>query len=189
MEHARFVGLDIHKERISVAEAESGRSGAVEYHGEIANDPAAIRKLRDRLGRSGNPLAFCYEGRCRFTLQCVFLTSCCSGHYTGSRRARRSSGPARPYIVRLKAFRRLICPSVWPLLQGSVIAFCTASMSLCSVRAKRCIAYRPEHWASFSQMPSLLTALLLSMPLNLIASRRIAANSGQSFFVASIFAA
>ncbi len=25
MEHARFVGLDIHKERISVAEAESGR--------------------------------------------------------------------------------------------------------------------------------------------------------------------
>ena len=61
MEHARFVGLDIHKERISVAEAESGRSGAVEYHGEIANDPAAISKLRDRLGRSGNPLAFCYE--------------------------------------------------------------------------------------------------------------------------------
>ena len=28
MEHTRFIGLDIHKERISVAVAESGRSGA-----------------------------------------------------------------------------------------------------------------------------------------------------------------
>jgi hypothetical protein len=41
--------LDIHKERISVAVAESGRSGAVEYLGEIANDPSAISKLCDRL--------------------------------------------------------------------------------------------------------------------------------------------
>ena len=73
-----------------------------------------------------------------------FLTSCCGSHYAGSRRARRSSGPARPSIVRFSAFKRLICPSVWPLLQGSVIAFLTASMSLCAVRAKRCIAYKPD---------------------------------------------
>ena len=39
MEHTRFVGLDIHKERISIAVAASGRSVAVEYLGEIANDP------------------------------------------------------------------------------------------------------------------------------------------------------
>jgi len=61
MEHTRFIGLDIHKERISVAVAESGRSGAVEYLGEIANEPGAISKLCDRLRRPGKPLAFCYE--------------------------------------------------------------------------------------------------------------------------------
>src|SRR4030081_1512399 len=67
MEHTRFIGLDIHKERISVAVAESGRLGAVKYLGEIANDPGAISKLCDRLRRPGKPLAFCYEaGPCGY---------------------------------------------------------------------------------------------------------------------------
>ena len=67
MEHTRFIGLDIHKQRISIAVAESGRTGSVEYLGEIANDPDAINKLCDRLGRSCKPLAFCYEaGPCGY---------------------------------------------------------------------------------------------------------------------------
>ena len=67
MEHTRFVGLDIHKERISIAVAESGRSCAVEYLGEISNDPVAISKLCDRLERPSKTLAFCYEaGPCGY---------------------------------------------------------------------------------------------------------------------------
>jgi hypothetical protein len=61
MEHTRFVGLDIRKERLSVAVAECGRSGLVEYLGEIANEPEAISKLCDCLRRSGKALVFCYE--------------------------------------------------------------------------------------------------------------------------------
>ena len=61
MEHTRFVGLDIHEERISIAVAESGRSCAVEYLGEISNDPVAIGRLCDRLERPSKTLAFCYE--------------------------------------------------------------------------------------------------------------------------------
>ena len=52
----------------------------------------------------------------------------------GNIRARKSSVLARPYIARLRVFSRLICPSVWPLLQPSVNAFVTASTS----RRKSC---------------------------------------------------
>ncbi len=46
---------------------------------------------------------------------------------------------ARPYIARLRVFNRLICPSVWPLLQPSVSAFLMASISRRIMRAKRWI--------------------------------------------------
>ena len=45
----RFVGLDVHKASIAVAAA--GAFGDPEDHGQIPNEPAAIRRLFDRLGR------------------------------------------------------------------------------------------------------------------------------------------
>jgi transposase len=58
MKHTRFVGLDVHKDQIAVAVA---GGGAVEYLGQIADDPAVISKLCARLSRPGATLSFCYE--------------------------------------------------------------------------------------------------------------------------------
>ena len=62
----------------------------------------------------------------------------------GSTLAFRSSKPARPYICRLIALRRLMCPSIGPLLQGVVIDSSTASKS------------RPSEEAPGSWKPPLL---------------------------------
>lgn len=56
-----FVGLDVHKMSISVTTAEDGREGAVRFCGEVANTPEQVRKLAERLSRSGDRLEFCYE--------------------------------------------------------------------------------------------------------------------------------
>jgi transposase len=55
----RFVGLDVHKASIAVAVADA--FGDPEDHGQIANDPSAIRKLVDRLGGADVHLSVAYE--------------------------------------------------------------------------------------------------------------------------------
>jgi transposase len=60
IERTRFVGLDVHKVNIAVAVAEEG-GGQPEDHGQIANDPSAIRKLMSRLGGTGVHLRVAYE--------------------------------------------------------------------------------------------------------------------------------
>ena len=64
------VGLDTHKAKIAVAVAEPGRSGEVRFHGEIANQPDAVRRLIERLADKHGRLRVCYEaGPCGYGLQ------------------------------------------------------------------------------------------------------------------------
>lgn len=51
----RFLGLDVHKATIAVAVAE--RSGPPTLYGTIANDPTAVRKLVNQLGRQATLVA------------------------------------------------------------------------------------------------------------------------------------
>jgi transposase len=55
----KFVGLDVSKETISVGVADAGR-GEPRFHGNIPNQPDAIRKLMKKLGNPEN-LLVCYE--------------------------------------------------------------------------------------------------------------------------------
>lgn len=55
----KYIGLDVSKEKISVAIAETGRE-ASRYYGTIAHKPEAIRKLIQQLG-DPQTLSFCYE--------------------------------------------------------------------------------------------------------------------------------
>src|SRR3954469_15257687 len=75
-----------------------------------------------------------------FVLLCAQLLEEVGGrifsYATASTLWRRRSNPARPYMDRLMAFNRLICPSTGPVLQGSVKAACTASRSCRRLRAK-----------------------------------------------------
>lgn len=63
-----YVGLDVHKETIAIAVARPGRCEP-EYHGNIVNSDAAVRKLLKQLSRPGEALSFCYEaGPCGYGL-------------------------------------------------------------------------------------------------------------------------
>ncbi len=65
-----YIGLDVHKDTIAVAAAESGKRGEVREYGKIVNTPAALRTLVARLTQGGNGLRFCYEaGPCGYGIQ------------------------------------------------------------------------------------------------------------------------
>jgi transposase len=65
-----YVGLDVHKDTIAVALAESGIRSDVREYGKIANTPAALKALAAKLARGGRGLRFCYEaGPCGYGIQ------------------------------------------------------------------------------------------------------------------------
>ena len=68
IDHAAYVGLDVHKSTIAVAVAPAGRESPT-YLGEFANQPKVISKLADKLARryDGEVIQFCYEaGPCGY---------------------------------------------------------------------------------------------------------------------------
>jgi len=67
-EFTKYIGLDVHKEKISVAVADPGR-GQPLYWGEIENRPEAVKRLLARLSVAGERLRLCYEaGPCGYEL-------------------------------------------------------------------------------------------------------------------------
>lgn len=63
---SKYIGLDVHKETISVSVAD-GNSVEVRFVGEIANTPEAIEKLVKQMRKGVESLSFCYEaGPCGY---------------------------------------------------------------------------------------------------------------------------
>ena len=64
-----YVGLDVHKDSISVAIAEAGRDGEVRQWGVVRNTPDAVARLARKLIERHRAVEFAYEaGPCGYTL-------------------------------------------------------------------------------------------------------------------------
>lgn len=64
MQVTMYIGMDVHKESISVTVAEEGRNGPIRFLGAIPNTPTDLDKLAKKLAKDGARLEFCYEAGC-----------------------------------------------------------------------------------------------------------------------------
>jgi transposase len=67
----KYIGLDVHKDSVSVAVADGGLRGGAHYLGVIANNERALSSLARKLcGKDQRTLSFCYEaGPCGYGVQ------------------------------------------------------------------------------------------------------------------------
>ncbi len=67
--YSTYVGLDIHKNSISIAIAEGGRQGAVRYYGSINGELASLEKVIKKIDKEETELNFVYEaGPCGYEI-------------------------------------------------------------------------------------------------------------------------
>ncbi len=78
VDYSAYVGLDVHKDTISVAVAFPGREDPV-FRGEIRNQRSSLRRLIGRLSPDGEVISFCYEaGPCGYG---VYREIVAAGHH------------------------------------------------------------------------------------------------------------
>ena len=67
--HTIFIGLDVHKDSIDVALADTGREGDVRFYGTIGGDLESLQRVVRKLHRKDSVLRFVYEaGPCGYDI-------------------------------------------------------------------------------------------------------------------------